>query len=160
MLITKVGLTKIFLLVFIFIIYFIFAVPFYSGDVKNHLVWANSLLIDGTLGFYDRVFHDYAFPNYPPGAMILFAVSLKLYYLTNQLVWFLNVVPLFPSQLIFYFQGENVMIAFLKLPAILAHFGIVLYLYLTFKRLWVSIIFLINPSISSPNLPGTSRIFT
>lgn len=136
------------ILCLLFVIYFILSVPYYSGDIKNHLAWAVSLLDHGTLGFYGRDFPGFAFPNYPTVAMVLFALGLKLYQLINQIAWFLNTsLPIFPSQLIFYLEWENVMISFLKLPAILANFGIAWYLYLNFKKLWISVAFLFNPAI-------------
>ncbi len=105
------------------VIFFMLSVPEYSGDIKNHVVWARSLIDLGTLGFYERDFPGFAFPNYPPVAMLLFAMSLKLYQATNSIVWFLNTqLSFFPSALVNYFERENVMIAFLKLPALFSHF--------------------------------------
>lgn len=143
--------------IILFSVYFVMAVPYYSGDVKNHLVWANSLLNEGPMGFYDREFHDFAFPNYPPVAMGLFALSLKLFELINQLVWYINTtIPAFPSNLVAFFKEDNVRITFLKLPAILSNFGIAYLIFLfikhfkekiTFtKSLLVPAIFLLNPA--------------
>lgn len=102
------------------IVYFIAAFPYYSGDVKNHVVWAGSLLSQGASGFYGREFKDFAFPNYPPLTMGLFALSLRFYQLTSHAVLLLNQIPPFPSRLVFVFQDEHMKIAFLKLPAIVA----------------------------------------
>ncbi len=141
-------LNKYFYLFFIifFFVAFLISVPFYSGDVKNHLVWAKSLLQDGAFGFYGRYFHDFAFQNYPPLAMFLFAISYKFYLLVNQTVYSINnILPIFPSNLVYFFQWENVEIAFLKLPAIISNFGITALIFVITKSLW-SFIFLFNPA--------------
>lgn len=122
--------TKILPLIVSFIALFLLSLPYYSGDVKNHLVWAKSIVNEGTLNFYQREFHNFAFPNYPPLAMLAFAISLKLYQLLNQLAWYLNIqFRIFPSNLIYLFEWENTLIAFLKLPAILSNIAIALGLY-------------------------------
>lgn len=143
------------LLLIVFLIYFAISLPDYSGDVKNHVVWAQSILSFGPLGFYERDFPGFAFPNYPPLAMALFTASLKLYQLTNQLVWFLNTnLPVFPSKLVYFVQWENVLISFLKLPAILSNIGIAVFLLLLLgivnQKNWVKIAallsFVLNPA--------------
>lgn len=151
-------MNKIFLsffLFFLFLLYFYLSVPYYSGDVKNHLVWAESLLTDGPVGFYSREFHDFAFPNYPPLSMFLFAVSLQLYKWLVQMIWLLNInIPQFPSNLVHFIQLENTKIAFLKLPALISNFGICLILYYLIgivtksqtKQLIGGLIFLLNPA--------------
>lgn len=142
-------------LLFLFILYFYLSIPYYSGDVKNHLVWAESLLTDGPTGFYNREFHDFAFPNYPPFAMFLFALSLQLYHWCSDLIWFLNInIPQFPSNLVHFIQLENTKIAFLKLPGLISNFGIAVALYYLVekynltktKRLLVPLFFLLNPA--------------
>lgn len=125
----------------------ILAVPYYSGDVKNHLVWGESILNFGPYGFYERNFHDFAFPNYPPLAMWSFTASLKLYQLTTSLVWFLNTnLPIFPSGLVPFLEWENSKIAFLKLPAILATIGVAYAAYLLYK--------LYNPAVKKRQALG------
>ena len=115
----------------LFVLFFLASVPYYSGDVKNHLAWAQSLLNMGPFGFYERQFPGFSFPNYPPLAMGLFAACLKLYELTNQIIWFMNSnFKIFPSNLVHFFQWENVQISFLKLPAIISNFGIAFAIYL------------------------------
>ncbi len=137
----------------LFPIFFILSVPHYSGDIKNHLAWGKSILELGTLGFYERDFPGYAFPNYPPVAMASFALSLKLYQLTNSFIWVLNTkIPLFPSSLVHCFQNENVMIAYLKLPALISHFAVAFGLLLllskvTKKHLWLWSLLVLNPAL-------------
>ncbi len=139
------------------IFYLFVSLPYYSGDVKNHLVWANSILEDGPEGLYDRNFHDFAYPNYPPVAMLLFAFFQQLYKLTDQFVWFLNtLIPQFPSNWVYFVRWENVNITFLKLPAILANIFIGFGIYLFYKllkpnakfkeKITIVLLFLLNPA--------------
>ncbi len=114
-------LKKILVISILFFILFLLSVPHYSGDVWNHLVWGKSIASEGTYEFYNRTFKDIAFPNYPPLAMFLFTVSFLIYKLTLGLFWFLNQnISFFPSNLIYFIQSNNVQIAFLKIPTILA----------------------------------------
>lgn len=132
----------------VFIIYFFLSLPFFSGDVKNHLVWGKSLVEEGIIGFYDREFHDFSFPNYPPVSMGLFALSILSFQGVSWLVNFLNTsIPIFPSNLVYFFQWENTLVSFLKLPAILPGIGIAYLIYLFKPKLWQVIVFLINPAI-------------
>lgn len=144
------------LLLFIcFLIYTLISIPYYSGDVKNHLVWSKSIIGEGPLGFYERYFHDYSFPNYPPVAMWSFVATELLYRNSVDLIWFLNTnLSFFPSNLVHFFQWENVEIAYLKLPAIIANFFIAASIYLLAKSLKKSLktrllsagLFLFNPA--------------
>ena len=52
----------LFLASFLFV-YIILSFPYFSGDVKNHIVWGTSILDEGTSGFYQREFHNFSFPN-------------------------------------------------------------------------------------------------
>lgn len=150
---------KLFFTLFLTFLFYIWAaVPFYSGDIKNHLVWGESLLKSGPMGFYEREFPGFAFPNYPPLSMWAFAASAGLYQITNQAVEMLNnYLGVFPSQLIYFFQHENTEIAFLKLPAIIASIGIGYCMFL-FARLFnignkimqevlFPLLFLLNPAV-------------
>lgn len=123
--------TKILLLAGYFLFAFLLSLPFYSGDIKNHLVWGKSIVSEGPVGFYGRSFHDYAFPNYPPLAMGFFAAGFESYSLSSNLIWQLNTsVGLFPSRLVSFWQWENMEISFLKLPALLAPIGIAVAMWL------------------------------
>ncbi len=139
----------------LFICLFLVGVPYYSGDIKNHFVWAQSILDFGTLGFYGRTFHNYAFPNYPPLTMSMFAISLYLYKLVESSFLFLNFhFPLFPSRLVPFIQWDNVRLDFIKLPAMIAFFGtgilIILFKDLLNKKInnfIVLAVFFLNPGI-------------
>lgn len=120
-------------LIALFIIYFILAIPNYSGDVKNHVVWGKSILNEGTLGFYNREFKDFSFPNYPPISMLSFAASEKV---------FRRVSFLIPSM-----QSENIEIAFLKLPAILPFIGAGVVAFFISGSAVAPILIFLNPAL-------------
>lgn len=118
----------------LFLFYFLVSIPYYSGDIKNHLAWAKNIDSQGLYGFYEREIKDIAFPNYPPLSMLMFYLSWKLYQLTLLVVTLLNsYLGIFPSNLIYFFKWENVEIAFLKMPAILATLMIAWCIYLLNK---------------------------
>ncbi len=102
-----------------FVIYFYLSVPYYSGDVKNHIFWGRSILEEGPAGFYGRDMQGWSYPNYPPVSMLSFAASVWLYDFTKSTFFNLNSLPVFPSGLIPWIEFDNVYISFLKIPAIL-----------------------------------------
>lgn len=111
----------------------------YSGDVNNHISWGKDILLNGTQGIYDREFYfryGTLTPNYPPLVLFFFTVSYVLYEMLYAASWWLNNnISLFPSNIIFFFQGINTIPAFFKLPAIFADLGIAYYVYLFSKKL-------------------------
>src|SRR3989344_4927136 len=118
------------LFLLILLVYFVLSFPYYSGDVKNHVIWAKSILDFGPFGLYERTFHDYAYPNYPPLAMFTFTLSLIIYNLVYSFIWFLNnSFSVFPSNFIITFESWNMQAAFLKLPALISTIGISFILY-------------------------------
>ncbi len=117
--ITGTNLLLFFILTLFFAVYFVLSVPYFSGDVKNHIVWGRSILEESPKGFYGRYFHDYSFPNYPPVSMLSFAGSVWLFDGTKQLVTELDKIPYFPSVFVTWMNEENVEVSFLKIPAIL-----------------------------------------
>lgn len=103
------------------LLYFWISLPYYSGDVKNHVAWGMSLLEDGSYGFFDRKFPGYSFPTYPPLIMYSFALSWGFYQSMMGLTYWLNsVVGIFPSLVVHWMEWENVWISFLKLPGMIA----------------------------------------
>lgn len=123
----------------------------YSGDIKNHLVWANGF-INNPFGFYQQKFPGFNDPNYPPLAIIFFGASHILYLFTKWLIMSLNNFPLFPSSLVPFILSENTVFAFLKLPGIISDFFIA---WLIFKStqaskekhsLLLSLFFIFNPA--------------
>lgn len=123
----------------------------YSGDIKNHFVWANSFL-SSSFNFYNHHVSGYNDPNYPPLAIYLFALSRQLYKVSTSLVLFLNKIPLFPSSIVPFILSENVQYAFLKLPGIISDLviGYLIYIYKKKendkKALFWSSLFLFNPA--------------
>jgi len=103
--------------------------PQHSGDIKNHLAWGNGFLANPK-GFYDSHFLGFNDPNYPPLAIFLFSLSLKLY---KELVLVINYLnssfKFFPSSLVPHLINENAELGFLKLPGIFSDIGIAVFLY-------------------------------
>lgn len=123
----------------------------YSGDIKNHLAWANGF-IDGPIGFYELKFPGFNDPNYPPLAIIFFGLSRLLYLFTKWLIISLNYLPLFPSGLVPLILSENTIFAFLKLPGIVSDLLIAWQIF-SFSQaskqkypLLLSLFFILNPA--------------
>lgn len=142
----------------VFIIYFLISLPDYSGDIKNHVVWGQSIWEFGPYGFYDRIFPGFSYPTYPPFIMSLFALCFGLYQNTVFTISFLNShLPIFPSNLVHFFEWENTKIAFLKFPGIIATIlmGALIYSFagrfkdeaFRIKPFWAAAIFLFNPAV-------------
>ncbi len=146
----------IFLLLLIsLIIFFMLSVPYYSGDVKNHIFWGRSILEEGPADFYGRDMQGWSYPNYPPVSMLSFAASVWLYDFTKSTFFTLNSTPLFPSDLIPWIEFDNVYISFLKIPAILPFVLSGWFIFLfgrLFKKnvkqsLLYLVLFLLNPGL-------------
>ncbi len=145
------------LIIFVIIsllIYGWLSLPYYSGDVKNHLTWSNSILTEGSFGLYDRKFVNFFDPNYPPLAMLGFTAGLWIYRLLADVISWLNqVLPVFPSSIVWWWQWENVQMAWLKFPAILSSVGMgvvgwQLAKKLEIKQPWIMLVILVfNPMV-------------
>lgn len=108
------------------------------GDVNNHFTWAREIALWGFSGLFEK---DFEFPfgtanaNYPPIAFYLFYLFYKVYFLTQSLIWQINIhVGLFPSSLIEIFNNPAVLPDFMKIPAILSDVGIAWLIYIIAKR--------------------------
>ena len=148
-------LIGILLSVVFFIVFFLLSVPYYSGDVKNHIFWGRSILEEGTAGFYGRDMQGWSYPNYPPVSMLSFAGSVWLYDFKKNSIYYLNSFPFFPSALVPWIEHENVYVSFLKIPAILPFvlsgyfiflFGRLLKMSRKNSLIW-TILFLFNPGL-------------
>lgn len=109
------------------------SVPFYSGDVNNHIIWGKSLAEDGLAGFYDRKFPNVVFPTYGPLGMLPFGVSYLFFIFLVNFTWFLNLsFPPFPSNLVYFFntQNYNLLAAIMKFSAIAGDLLVGLFIYL------------------------------
>lgn len=143
------------ILVFFFVVFFLISIPYYSGDVENHVIWGRSILEEGTKGFYGRYFHNYSFPNYPPISMLSFAAAVGFYDWVREIALFFDNYQAFPSVFVKWIDSDNLLISFLKIPAILPFVlsGLVIsYFGKLFKKnyyqsLLYSTIFLLNPSL-------------
>ena len=111
----------------------------YSFDVNNHIAWAKDLHLSGFGNFYNTQSSEvYAslYPNYPPLAMYIFYLAYPLPKLIYSVFWWLNIhIPLFPSQLMFPIQERFFLAAMMKVPGILADFGIAWLVYLFVQKL-------------------------
>jgi len=151
----KSQISIIVLLIVLFFVFFLMSVPYYSGDVKNHIFWGSSILNEGPVGFYGRDMQGWSYPNYPPVSMLSFAASVWLYKSINSLFLILNSFPFFPSNLIPWIEYDNVYISFLKIPAILPFILSGYFIFLfgkllkfnTKKSLIWTLVFLFNPGL-------------
>lgn len=148
-------ITGILLSIIFFAALFMLSVPYYSGDVKNHIFWGRSILTEGALGFYTRDMQGWSYPNYPPVSMMSFAASVWLYDFVKSAIFYLNYYSIFPSGLIPWIENGNVYISFLKIPAILPFVFSGWFVFLfgklfkksTKQSLLFVLLFLINPSL-------------
>lgn len=142
------------ILILSFIIFFLISIPYYSGDVENHIIWGRSILNEGPGGFYARDFHNYSVPNYPPISMFSFAFSVAFYDFVRGILLFFDNFDIFPSSLVKVIDSDNLLISFLKIPAILPFIlsGLVIFYFgKLFKKkfnesLVFALLFLLNPS--------------
>lgn len=101
----------------------------YSGDISNHLIWGQGTL-DGLFGFFNRHFHGFNDPNYPPFTILIFGLAWRLYLLIVGFLNFLNqAIPLFPSKIIPLLGTLNMQAVFMKLPIIFADLGVAWLIY-------------------------------
>jgi hypothetical protein len=125
----------------------------YSGDIKNHFVWGNGFL-ENPVDFFSRHFPGFNDPNYPPLAIIFFALSNLLHQMISGLFLFLNqTISFFPSFLVPFIIHENMRYAFLKLPGIIADIFTFTLIYKFLnklkspKPLLLASLYLFNPAV-------------
>ncbi|MEN9327939.1 MAG: hypothetical protein RI947_747 [Candidatus Parcubacteria bacterium] len=113
-----------------------------SGDIHNHVTWAQDLIQNGAPGFYERPFRlrlGVIEPNYPPLSIILFTLLTFLYDACVWVIWQLNItIPFFPSSLVSYIQHPHALSTIMRLPAIAADLGIAMVVYAFIRRLRMS----------------------
>lgn len=149
---------KIFWLFFIsFVLRFLVAFVAWHPDLNNHADWGIRFWEYGPKKFYapESNVWSYTWPNQPPGTVYMFAGIRKLYEAIFAVFWWLNVnIPAFPSGIITFFE-TNLYPALLKLPAILADFGIALLIYKLVTRntqqaergIFAAVLWLFNPVV-------------
>lgn len=148
----KIGPKKVILAAFLLRI--VLAIPFRSGDLDQYAWWGIYARDFGFSGFYEFLnFGNYARPDYPPLAMMLFLWIRILWEGIFAVLWKINIsIPIFPSNVIPWFETEGYFLL-LKLPGLIADFGIGLLLlwYLRKKvgdklALLGSSLYLFNPA--------------
>lgn len=123
-------------------------------DLGNHLDWGIKFWEIGPKNFYENLFWRVSWANQPPGTIYIFAVMAKVYQIIFSIAWWLNLkIPAFPSILIPFLEGK-LHIALVKMPAILADFGMGFLIYKFLKEFRNermgkigALIFLFNPVI-------------
>lgn len=148
--------TKVFC--FILVLGFLFRVVIsfvgHHGDISSYFEWGKEGYLRGFSDFYQRDFTSRLVSpaNYPPLNILLYSAVYGVYQLVRISIMQLNTyLPIFPSQLVYGIDQENVILALFKLPAIVADMGIALlfFVYARQKRLsnllfW-SAVFVFNP---------------
>jgi len=115
----------------------ILSVQIYSGDVNNHVAWGKDALRFGFAGIYQRSFEQYGVmtPTYPPIPLYFFTFFYWLFGFIYQLAWELNSrYPFFPSKIIWLLEDQDILPAFLKIPAILADLGIAYVIFIWARK--------------------------
>ena len=115
------------------------SIQIYSGDVNNHISWGKDSLKRGFSGIYERDFwpeYGTMTPTYPPIPIFLFTAFYWLFDWSYKISWSLNLsLPIFPSNLIYFFEDQDTLPAYLKIPAIFADLGIAIVVYFFVARL-------------------------
>ncbi|QQS38646.1 hypothetical protein IPM62_04665 [Candidatus Woesebacteria bacterium] len=135
----------------------VLAFIYWHGDLNNHVDWGIRFYQYGPQQFYapDSNVWNFTWPNQPPGTIYIFALIRKIYEMVFNLLWIINInISLFPSIIVSYSE-TNLYPALLKLPSILADFGIAYFIskiiLLIGKNEKIaklsSLIFLLNPVI-------------
>jgi Gpi18-like mannosyltransferase len=106
----------------------------FHSDLNNHAIWGIYAREFGLKGFYDWLnFGNYARPDYPPLAIVLFLTLRRLYEVAFWILWKVNVaVGIFPSVIISWMDKWGYL-AFLKLPALAGDIGIAALIYESLK---------------------------
>lgn len=136
-------------IVLLFLLRIFFSFLVWHPDLNNHADWGIRFFEYGPAKFYapESNVWNFTWPNQPPGTMYMFAGVRKVFEFTFNLFWNINLkIPLFPSSIISYFE-TNLYPALLKLPAILADFGIAYLIYKWTNKKWASLVWLINPVV-------------
>lgn len=136
---------------------FILAPLVWHPDLNNHVDWGIKFFEYGTRSFYapESNVWAYTWPNQPPGTIYIFAIVRKVYEIIFNLSWSVNIsIPVFPS-VVMTWVDEKLYQSLLKLPAILADFGLAYLIYKFIKLLSKStkraylgaFLFLLNPVV-------------
>ncbi|MBI3397092.1 hypothetical protein HY045_01300 [Candidatus Woesebacteria bacterium] len=149
--------TKFMLLITaLFFLRIVFSFLTWHPDLNNHIDWGIRFYQYGPEKFYSPESNvwSYTWPNQPPGSIYIFAITRKVFEILFSVLWFINVhISFFPSVLV-SFSEHNLYPVLLKLPAIVADFGIAYLIFRVLKKLKNekmarigAIVFLVNPVI-------------
>lgn len=137
----------IFIIAGLVLIRLFFAFVIWHPDLNNHVDWGIRFFQYGPKMFYapEANVWSYTWPNQPPGTTYMFAGVRILFEFVFNIFWKINIlIPQFPSIIVSYFE-TNLYPALLKLPAILADFGIAYLVYRITNKKWAGIVWLLNP---------------
>jgi Gpi18-like mannosyltransferase len=127
----------------------------FHSDLNTNAIWGIYAEEFGLRGFYDWLnFGNYARPDYPPLAMVMFLNVRRVWEIFFNFFWGLNLrIPVFPSNFIPWFEIKGYL-ALLKLPGIISDIGITILIYKFIKGLkgekvatFISSLFLFNPAV-------------
>ena len=127
----------------------------YHSDLNTNAIWGIYAHEFGLRGFYDWLnFGNYARPDYPPLAMVMFLNIRRIWEILFNFLWGLNIsIPVFPSNFIPWFETKGYL-SLIKLPGIIADLGISFLIYGFIKKLKgemsakvVASYFLFNPAV-------------
>ena len=108
----------------------------FHSDLNNNAIWGIYAQEFGFRGFYDWLnFGNYARPDYPPLAIIMFWFIRLIWQQLFNFFWFINVkIPIFPSSFIPWFETKGFLML-IKIPGVFADLGIgyLLYNYISKK---------------------------
>jgi len=133
----------------------VFAFLVWHPDVTNHIDWGNRLYQYLPKGFYspDANVWNFTWPNQPPGTIYMFGIIKYMFDIVFAILLFVNnSISLFPS-IIVSFSESNLYPAMLKLPAIIADFGIAYIFFNLLKKqnnklaIATSVLFVLLPVI-------------
>ncbi|MEJ2348078.1 MAG: hypothetical protein P8Y17_02655, partial [Patescibacteria group bacterium] len=107
----------------------------FHSDLNNNAIWGRYAQEFGLRGFYDWLnFGNYARPDYPPLAMIMFLLIRWIWQILFNLFWKLNItIGLFPSKFIPWFETSGYLFL-IKLPGIFADLGIGYLIYKLIRK--------------------------
>lgn len=119
-------------------------------DLRNHMDWGIRFWQYGPSKFFapESNVWNYTWPNQPPGTIYIFAAIRKLF----EFLFYGLLSPahfrlhIFPGSWLLFLES-NFYPALLKLPAILADFGIALVIYKWTRKSWAALLWLFNPVV-------------
>lgn len=120
-------------------------------DAAQIYLWSKDIFQNGLLDFYDRQIPNATRPNYPAISAYFLYLNGLIHEILLKTLWLFNLIPPFPSNLIFWFEKEAGWYFSDKLVPIFYDLGIIYLLYLLTKDLKNKFVFL--PSLFFAFLP-------